>query len=102
MLTILNCRNIVPVSVLRILCFQAVVSTHQIVANGYVNGTAVAVAPTAYLAATPTVVHTSSPHGYHPYQQVRQVNFSTLIELEHFSLAADVVTHENFEVVAWV
>ncbi|VDO35574.1 unnamed protein product, partial [Onchocerca flexuosa] len=54
---------------------QAVVSTHQIVANGYVNGTAVAVAPTAYLAATPTVVHTNSPHGYHPYQQVRQVNF---------------------------
>ncbi|MCP9263518.1 Polybromodomain protein [Dirofilaria immitis] len=39
---------------------QAVVSTHQIVANGYVNGTAVAVAPTAYLAATPTVVHTNS------------------------------------------
>nr|CAC70156.1 polybromodomain protein [Brugia malayi] len=56
---------------------QAVVSTHQIVANGYVNGTAVAVAPTAYLAATPTVVHTSSPHGYHPYQQVRQVTTSS-------------------------
>ncbi|EJD74959.1 polybromodomain protein [Loa loa] len=55
---------------------QAVVSTHQIVANGYVNGTAVAVAPTAYLAATPTVVHTSS-HGYHPYHQVRQVTAST-------------------------
>lgn len=53
---------------------QAVVSSHQLVANGYVNGTAVAVAPTAYVAtASPAVVHTSVPHGYHPYQQVRQV-----------------------------
>ncbi|VDM97590.1 unnamed protein product [Thelazia callipaeda] len=57
---------------------QAVVSNHQIVANGYVNGTTVPVAPTTYLTATPTMVHTSTSHGYHPYhQQVRQVTSTT-------------------------
>lgn len=58
---------------------QAVVaSTQQIVANGFVNGsgTAIAVAPTAYVTTTtPAVVHGATSHGYHPYQQVRQVNF---------------------------
>uniref|UniRef100_F1KQ15 Protein polybromo-1 n=1 Tax=Ascaris suum TaxID=6253 RepID=F1KQ15_ASCSU len=57
---------------------QAVVASgSQIVTNGYVNGTAtaVAVAPTAYVAtaAPATVVHAATPHGYHPYQQVRQL-----------------------------
>ncbi|MFH4982982.1 hypothetical protein AB6A40_009691 [Gnathostoma spinigerum] len=76
---------------------QVVPSTHQIVANGYVNGTptAVAVAQTAFVAApVQTLIHTNTSHSYHPYQQ----NFKGGNSSQHITMTSP-QQHSNGPVI---